>query len=84
VTSQTVSSGGSKRSLMIILAVVAVIALVLGILWLAGAAPSFLDSGSHVKGGGNHIYRGIAGLVIGVVCAVGAWWTSKKPQQAAH
>lgn len=84
MTSQTVSSAGSRRSLVIILAVVAVIALVLGILWLAGAAPSFLDSGSHVKNGGNHVFRGIAGLVIGVVCAVGAWWTNKKPQQSAH
>ncbi len=71
-------SGGSKRSLTIILAVIAVVALVLGVLWLAGAAPSFLDSGSHVKGGGNHVYRGIAGLVVAVVCGAGAWWTNKK------
>jgi len=77
VSSQTVSSASSKRSLAIILAVVAVIALILGILWLAGAAPSFLDSGSHVKSG-NHIFRGIAGLVVAVVCGAGAWWTGKK------
>jgi hypothetical protein len=78
VSAQSVSSGGSKRSLMIILAVIAVIALILGILWISGSAPSFLDSGSHVKGGGNHIYRGIAGLVVAVVCGIGAWWTGKK------
>jgi hypothetical protein len=77
VSTQSVS-GCSKRSLTIILAVIAVIALVLGVLWLAGAAPSFLDSGSHVKGGGNHVYRGIAGLVVAVVCGAGAWWTNKK------
>ena len=78
MTSQSVSSGGSKRSLVIILAVIAVIALILGILWMAGAAPSFLDSGSHVKNGGNHIFRGIAGLVVAIVCGAGAWWTNKK------
>jgi hypothetical protein len=77
VSSQSVS-GGSKRSLTIILAIIAVIALVLAILWLSGSAPSFLNSGSHVKGGGNHIYRGIAGLVVAVVCGAGAWWTNKK------
>ena len=54
------------------------IALVLAILWLSGAAPSFLNSGSHVKGGGNHIYRGIAALVVAIACGAGAWWTNKK------
>ena len=77
MTTQSVSSGGSKRSLVIILAVIAVIALILGVLWFAGAAPSFLDSGSHVKSGG-HIYRGIVGIVVGLVCGAGAWWTNKK------
>jgi hypothetical protein len=77
VTTQSVSSGGSKRSLVIILAVIAVIALILGVLWFAGAAPSFLDSGSHVKSGG-HVYRGIVGIVIALVCGGGAWWTARK------
>jgi hypothetical protein len=76
VSSQS-ASGGSKRSLTIVLAVVAVVALIVAILWLAGAAPSFLNSGSHVKSGG-HIFRGIAGLLVAVVCGVGAWWTNKK------
>jgi len=79
VSSESVSRGGANRSLMIILAVIAVVALILGILWISGSAPSFLNSGSHVKGGGNHIYRGIAGFVVAVVCGAGAWWTSKKP-----
>jgi hypothetical protein len=76
VSSQSMS-GGSKRSLVIILAVIAVIALVLAILWFAGASPSFLNSGSHVKNGG-HIFRGVAGLLVAIVCGVGAWWTNKK------
>jgi hypothetical protein len=78
VSSESVSTGGSKRSLVIILAVIAALALILGILWVSGSAPSFLDSGSHVKNGGNHIYRGIAGLVVAIVCGAGAWWTNKK------
>jgi hypothetical protein len=72
-------SGGSKRSLTIILAIVAVIAIILGILWFAGAAPSFLDSGSHVKSsGGGHVYRGTAAVVVGVVLAGAAWFSRKK------
>jgi uncharacterized membrane protein YphA (DoxX/SURF4 family) len=79
VTSESVSRGGSTRWLAIILAVIAAVALILGILWISGSAPSFLDHGSHVKGGGNHIYRGIAGFVVAVVCGAGAWWFGKKP-----
>jgi len=48
------------------------------VLWISGSAPSFLDSGSHVKNGGNHIFRGVAGLVVAIVCGAGAWWTNKK------
>jgi hypothetical protein len=79
MSSQTMSGAGSKRSLVIILAVVAVIALILGVLWMAGAAPSFLDSGSHVhKASGGHFFRGGAAIVIGLVCGAGAWWAGKK------
>jgi hypothetical protein len=78
VSSQTVS-GGSKRSLTIILAIVAVIAIILGILWFAGAAPSFLNSGSHVKGAsGGHLYRGAAAVVVGLVLGGAAWFSRKK------
>ena len=75
MSSESVS--GSKRSLTIVLAIVAVVFLVLAVLWLAGASPSFLNSGSHVKSGG-HILRGIAGLVVAIVCGAGAWWTARK------
>jgi hypothetical protein len=78
VSSQSMS-GGSKRSLTIILAIVAVIALILGILWFAGAAPSFLDSGSHVKtSGGGHVYRGTAAVVVALVLGGAAWFSRKK------
>ena len=78
MSSQSVS-GGSKRALTIVLAVIAVLALVAAILYLAGASPSFLNSGSHVKGsGGHHLFRGIAALVVAVVAGAGAWFTNKK------
>jgi hypothetical protein len=78
VSSQSVS-GGAKRSLTIILAIVALIAIILGVLWFAGAAPSFLDSGSHVKSSsGGHIYRGAAAVVVGLVLAGAAWFNRKK------
>ncbi|MGH3302580.1 MAG: hypothetical protein ACRDOK_13020 [Streptosporangiaceae bacterium] len=78
MSSESVSSG-SKRSLTIILAIIAVIAIILGILWFAGAAPSFLDSGSHVKSGsGGHVYRGAAAIVVGLVLGGAAWFSRKK------
>jgi hypothetical protein len=78
VSSQSVS-GGSKRSLTIILAILALICLIVGILWFAGAAPSFLNSGSHVKGSsGGHYYRGTAAIVVGLVLGGAAWFTRKK------
>ena len=78
MSSESVSDG-SKRSLTIILAIVAVIAIILGILWFAGAAPSFLDSGSHVKAsGGGHVYRGTAAVVVGLVLGGAAWFNRKK------
>lgn len=76
MSSQSVS-GGSK-SLTIILAVVAIIAIILGILWFAGATPSFLNSGSHVHGSGNHVYRGTAAVVVGLVLGGAAWFTRRK------
>ena len=78
MSSETVSSASSKRSLAIILAVVAVVAIILGILWLGGWAPHFLNSGSHVKHNGHHLYRGLVAMVVGVAAGVGAWWTNKK------
>jgi hypothetical protein len=76
VSSESVP-GGSKRTVVIVLGVVAVLCVILGILYFAGATPSFLNSGSHVHKGG-HNFRGIAALVVGIVAGAGAWWQSKK------
>jgi len=74
-------SGGtssSKKPLVIILAVIGVLAIVVGILYLvAGTSlPSFLTAGSHVHKG-NHLARGGVALVLGVACLIGAWFSSK-------
>lgn len=78
MSSQSVS-GGSRRSVTIVLAIIALICVIVGILWFAGAAPSFLDSGSHVKSsGGGHVYRGTAAIVVGLVLGGAAWFTRRK------
>jgi threonine/homoserine/homoserine lactone efflux protein len=80
VSSASVSSGTStsRKPLVIILAVIGVLALIVGILYMvAGTSlPSFLTAGSHVHKG-NHLARGGVALVLGVACLIGAWFSSK-------
>jgi len=68
----------SRKPLVIILAVIGVLAIVVGILYMvAGTSlPSFLTAGSHVHKG-NHLARGGVALVLGVACLIGAWFSSK-------
>ena len=79
--SSTSVSGGtstSKKPLVIVLAVVGVLAIIVGILYMVAgdSLPSFLTAGSHVHKG-NHLARGGVALVIGVACLIGAWFSSK-------
>lgn len=76
MSSQSIS-GGSKRAIVIGLAVLAALAIILGILYMAGATPHFLNSGSHVKSGG-HLIRGGVCLVVGIALGAVAWWQNKK------
>jgi threonine/homoserine/homoserine lactone efflux protein len=80
VSSTSVSGGTStsKKPLVIILAVIGVLAIIVGILYMvAGTSlPSFLTAGSHVHKG-NHLARGGVALVLGVACLIGAWFSSK-------
>ena len=80
MSSASVSGGTStsRKPLVIILAVIGVLALIVGILYLvAGTSlPSFLTAGSHVHKG-NHLARGGVALVLGVACLIGAWFSSK-------
>jgi hypothetical protein len=78
VSSQSVT-GTSKRTVVLVLAVLGALAIILGILYMAGATPSFLNSGSHVKGSGHgHLIRGGVCFVVGIALGVGAWWQNKR------
>ena len=79
--SSTSVSGGtstSKKPLVIILAVIGVLAIIVGVLYMVAgnSLPSFLTAGSHVHKG-NHLARGGVALVLGVACLIGAWFSSK-------
>jgi threonine/homoserine/homoserine lactone efflux protein len=80
VSSTSVSGGTStsKKPLVIILAVIGILAIIVGVLYMvAGTSlPSFLTAGSHVHKG-NHLARGGVALVLGVACLIGAWFSSK-------
>ena len=81
--SSTSVSGGtstSKKPLVIILAVIGIVAIIVGILYLIGgsAVPHFLVSGSHVKGNGHHLARGGVALVVGIAALIGSWFATKS------
>lgn len=77
VSATSTVSGTSRKPLVIALAVIGVVALIVGILWFVGAAPSFLNVGSHVKHGG-HLFRGGVAAVVGLGLLVFAWIQNKK------
>lgn len=78
MSSASVASGGSKR-LVLALAVVGVLAIIVGILYMvAGTSlPSFMTAGSHVHKG-NHLARGSVAAVIGIIALVGAWIMKRR------
>ena len=86
MSSASVSGGSSSgsRTLVIVLAVIGVIALIIGLLYIVdgNSLPSFLTAGSHVKKG-NHLARGAVALVIGIVLLAGAWFTGRKSKAGA-
>jgi hypothetical protein len=69
--------GSSKKPVVIALAAVGAVALIVGILWFVGAAPGFLNVGSHVKHG-SHLFRGGVAAVVGLGLLVFAWIQNKK------
>jgi hypothetical protein len=86
VSSASVSGGSSSstRTLVIVLAVIGIIALIIGVLYMtAGSSlPSFLTAGSHVKKG-NHLARGAVALVVGLALLGGAWFMGRKSKAGA-
>lgn len=77
------TAGGTstgRRTLAVVLAVIGIIAIIVGIIYFVSPAhsvPSFLPG--HIAGKSyHHVKRAIAGVVVGVVLVVAAWWTGKK------
>ncbi|HVB43199.1 MAG TPA: hypothetical protein VNF47_10900 [Streptosporangiaceae bacterium] len=77
MSTASTASGSGKKPLVVVLAVVGVVAIIVGILWFVGAAPSFLNMGSHVKHGG-HLFRGGVAAIVGIGALVYAWIQNKK------
>lgn len=81
MSTASVSGGAStsKKPLVIVLAVIGVVAIIVGILYFIGgsAAPSFLTAGSHVKHG-SHLARGGVALVVGLACLIGSWFSTRS------
>ena len=74
------SPGGSssRGPLVIVLAVIGVLAIIAGILYISGAANSI-----HVMVGsvhhGNHKIRAIVSFVVGIAFLIGAYIASRRP-----
>lgn len=71
-------AGGSsgRRALAVILAIVGILAIVAGILYIAGAANSihFMVGSVHH---GHHQIRAAVSFVVGVALLVGAWFAGR-------
>lgn len=69
-----------RRLFMVLLIVVGVALVALGVYyWVtpAGSLPSFLPG--HLAGSAHkHVKHGLAALIVGVVCFLGAWMLSGK------
>jgi hypothetical protein len=84
------ASGSNQRStgrtvLAIILGIIAVVALVAGIMYLALPAKSLTVLPGHIAGStGHHPLRATGSFVVAIVFAVGAWFAlSYKPKPQA-
>ena len=72
------TSGGSpgRRALAVILAIIGVLAIIAGILYVAGAANSlhFMVGSVHK---GHHLVRAAVSFVVGVALLAGAWFVAR-------
>jgi len=81
VSSASVSGGaGSRRPLVIALAVVGVVFIILAILFFAGVNMGPLDSIGHSGkvNNGSHGVRGSISVVVGVLAFAAAWFANRK------
>jgi hypothetical protein len=81
VSSETVSGGaGSKRPVVLVLAIIGVVFIILAILFFAGVGLGPLNSIGHSGkvNHGSHGVRGSVSAVIGVVALAGAWFANRR------
>jgi hypothetical protein len=74
----------SKRPVAMVLAIIGVLFIILGIVYLtvkAGSLPSIL--GHTTPANGHHSVRMAVSFVIGVACLVGAWFVNKSGKAGA-
>jgi hypothetical protein len=79
VTSESTPGTSSSRGpLVIVLAVIGILGIIAGILYLAGAANSlhFMVGSVHK---GHHAIRAVVSLVVGVAFLVGAYIARSRP-----
>jgi len=74
------NAGGqpSKRPIALVLAIIGVLGIILGIVYLAvpaGNLPSIF--GHTTPANGHHVVRMSVAFVVGVACLVGAWFVNK-------
>jgi uncharacterized membrane protein (GlpM family) len=73
------TSGGSagRRPLAVILAIIGILAIIAGILYLAGAANSlhFMVGSVHK---GHHLVRAAVSFVVGAALLIGAWFAARR------
>jgi hypothetical protein len=71
---------GSRRPLVIVLAIVGVVFILLAVLFFAGVNMGPLDTIGHSgkANHGSHGIRGSASAVVGILAFVGAWIASRK------
>jgi len=77
VSTASAASGSGRKPVVLVLAIIAVVAIIIGVLWMVGATPAFLNVGSHVHKGG-HLIRGAVAIVVGLGLGVFAWIQNKK------
>lgn len=77
------SSSSGRTASAVVLAVIAVIFIVAGIIYLAVPASSLPGFMGHVaNSSGHHPLRAAGSLIVGVVFAVGAWFALKYKGKA--
>jgi uncharacterized membrane protein len=83
VSSASAPGGSANRGpLVIILAVIGILAVIAGIMYVSGAANSlhFMDGSVHH---GHHLIRAVVSFVVGIAFLIGAYIAKSRPPAAS-